>query len=185
MDITQRIKTIREIRGFRQIDIANKLNLDPSYYARLEKRGSKMTLDQLISIVDAMDVNMSDFMAEDLWMLRNQATKSIGERAVEMHNLCVEHTEDFYGVFEKWVEVSFSIKFDTLVSKGVGFDEIVQRLNNEQFRMVFFALLGYVQFTPPWFSDRHRELYRRLAPYSESERLLLWPYRQREANVRK
>ena len=62
MGITERIKAIREVKRIKQIDVAASLNLDPSYYARLEKRGEKMSIEQLQSIADALEVSLGDLL---------------------------------------------------------------------------------------------------------------------------
>ena len=62
MGISERIKSIRENKRIKQVELANSLNLAPSYYSRLEKRGEKMTIEQIQSIADALGVSMGDIL---------------------------------------------------------------------------------------------------------------------------
>ncbi len=58
MDIGQNIKTIREAKRIKQIEVATILGVDNSYYARLEKRGNKLSIEQLEKIADALGVSV-------------------------------------------------------------------------------------------------------------------------------
>jgi transcriptional regulator with XRE-family HTH domain len=57
MNISDNIKRIREEKRLSQAEISRRLNLDPSAYFRLEKRGNKLTLDQIEDIAKALEVH--------------------------------------------------------------------------------------------------------------------------------
>lgn len=62
LSITQRIKAIRESKGLTQALVAEALELDRANYNRLEKRGEKMTLEQIQSIADALGVSLGEVL---------------------------------------------------------------------------------------------------------------------------
>lgn len=65
MNLSEKIKLFREAKRIRQIDLAKSLDLDPSYYARLEKRGDKMSVLQLKQIADALGAQLIDLIGYD------------------------------------------------------------------------------------------------------------------------
>ena len=65
MDITDNIKRIREEKRISQAEIARRLNLDPSAYFRMEKRGSKLTWEQIESIAEAIEVTSIQLLGLD------------------------------------------------------------------------------------------------------------------------
>lgn len=62
MDISKNIISIRESKGIKQYEVAEKLGIDPPNYSRLEKRGEKLTVEQLTKIADALGVSIFDFL---------------------------------------------------------------------------------------------------------------------------
>lgn len=62
MNIPKRIKEVRESKGFTQKGIADKLGIEASNYSRFEKRGKKLTIEQLESIAAALGVSLKDIL---------------------------------------------------------------------------------------------------------------------------
>lgn len=62
MDIGKNIKTIREAKRIKQIEVAAILGVDNSYYARLEKRGNKLSIEQLEEIAIALGVDLQELI---------------------------------------------------------------------------------------------------------------------------
>ncbi|OJJ16703.1 hypothetical protein BKI52_32880 [marine bacterium AO1-C] len=62
MDISKRIKTIRESKKMRQIDVANYLGMEQTQYNRWENRNKKLSIDQLEQIADALGVTVKEIM---------------------------------------------------------------------------------------------------------------------------
>ena len=58
MDVSKNIIAIREEKKIKQSEVADALNTERSNYARLEKRGSKLTLEQLEQIAAALGVTV-------------------------------------------------------------------------------------------------------------------------------
>lgn len=62
MNISENIKSIRESLKIKQIDIAERLGLEQSNYARLEKRGNKITIEQLQQIADVFQMSVVEII---------------------------------------------------------------------------------------------------------------------------
>ncbi|EAY27244.1 helix-turn-helix domain-containing protein [Microscilla marina] len=62
MSISKRIKDIREQKGYTQKYMAGKLSIDQTNYGRFEKRGKKLTIEQLESIAAALGVSLKDIL---------------------------------------------------------------------------------------------------------------------------
>jgi len=65
MDIPKRIREIRETKKLRQIDVAQKIGIEVSQYNRYEKRGKKLTIEQLEQIANALDVTLKELLFEE------------------------------------------------------------------------------------------------------------------------
>lgn len=62
MDISKNIFSIRESKGIKQYEVAEKLGIEPPNYSRLEKRGDKLTIEQLKKISEALQVSVYDLL---------------------------------------------------------------------------------------------------------------------------
>jgi transcriptional regulator with XRE-family HTH domain len=56
------IKRIREKRGLTQVQAAEKAEIDPRYYPRIERGEINITLETLYKIVKALKVKASDIL---------------------------------------------------------------------------------------------------------------------------
>lgn len=66
MNIENRIKQIRESKRIKQIEVAEALNMDNSQYAKIEKRGSKLSLEQIEAIANALKVSVAELIGIDV-----------------------------------------------------------------------------------------------------------------------
>lgn len=62
MNITKKIREIRENKGLTQTDMGDKLGLEQSNYGRLERRGDKLTIEQLQQIASALGVTIKEIL---------------------------------------------------------------------------------------------------------------------------
>lgn len=62
MDISNSIRTLRESRRLTQQEVADKLQIERSNYARFEARGKKMTIEQLENIAEALGVSIIEIL---------------------------------------------------------------------------------------------------------------------------
>lgn len=65
MDISKRIKSIREVQGLKQYEVADRIGVEPPQYNRWEKRGDKLTIEQLNQIATALGVTIKDILFEE------------------------------------------------------------------------------------------------------------------------
>lgn len=80
MNLYERIKEIRTRKRLKQSDIAKALELDPAYYSRLEKRGDKMTIEQVKAIAMALDVSLSELLGLDVPVENEEKVKELEGR---------------------------------------------------------------------------------------------------------
>ena len=67
MNFSERIKFLREQRGWSQEQLARRANKPRSNIASLETRGAKrMSLDMLTALANAFDMSVSEFIGEDV-----------------------------------------------------------------------------------------------------------------------
>jgi transcriptional regulator with XRE-family HTH domain len=62
MDIPKRIKDIREAKNLKQYEVAERIGVEPPQYNKWEKRGKKLTIEQLESIAVALGVSLKDIL---------------------------------------------------------------------------------------------------------------------------
>lgn len=62
MDIKDKIRLIRESKGFTQEDIADKLGVTRANYRYFENRGNKLTIEQLENISNALGVSVGEIL---------------------------------------------------------------------------------------------------------------------------
>jgi transcriptional regulator with XRE-family HTH domain len=65
MNLPERIRELRIAKRVTQIQVSDKLQIDRPNYARLEKRGKKLTVEQLEKIADALGVSFLDLLNPD------------------------------------------------------------------------------------------------------------------------
>lgn len=84
MDISKNITSIREDKRIKQFEIAQKLNVEPSNYSRLEKRGEKLTIEQLRQIAEALGVSINELLGEPIQPKDNEKVKDLEKRVLEL-----------------------------------------------------------------------------------------------------
>lgn len=57
-----KIAKIRESKNLKQSEVAERMGIDQPHYSRLEKRGDKLSIEQLKSIATALDVSINDLL---------------------------------------------------------------------------------------------------------------------------
>lgn len=65
MDIAKRIKALREGKGLRQSDVAEKMGLETPNYSRYEKRGEDLTLKQVKQIASAIGFTLKELLFDE------------------------------------------------------------------------------------------------------------------------
>ena len=62
MNISKKIREIREEKGLKQYEIADKLGVERANYSYLEKRGKKLSIEQLEQIAEALGVTVKEIL---------------------------------------------------------------------------------------------------------------------------
>ena len=84
MDLSEAIKKIRAEKGITQAEIARRLNLERGNYSRLEGRGKKLTIEQLESIAQALEITLLDILT---WGENTPKVQNIEEKDKEIEVL--------------------------------------------------------------------------------------------------
>ncbi len=64
MKIQDKIRIIRTSKGYTQEFIAEKLNIDPVNYGRIERGLSKLTIERFLKIVEILEIKPSELFDE-------------------------------------------------------------------------------------------------------------------------
>lgn len=72
MDVGKEIRKQREARGLNQTSIAEAIGLDTSSYARIEKKGNKLTIEQLEKIAGALGVELLELLPGGLLSMKER-----------------------------------------------------------------------------------------------------------------
>ncbi|WP_273215638.1 helix-turn-helix domain-containing protein [Runella zeae] len=64
MDISNSIRKLRESKHLTQQEVADKLQIERSNYARFEARGNKLTIEQLEKIAEALGVKITEILID-------------------------------------------------------------------------------------------------------------------------
>ncbi|OOR90775.1 helix-turn-helix domain-containing protein [Moraxella bovis] len=62
MLVFEKIKDIRETKGFTQEEIAHALKISPSGYSKIERGETRINIDRLQQIADILEVNIFDLI---------------------------------------------------------------------------------------------------------------------------
>jgi transcriptional regulator with XRE-family HTH domain len=122
MELSSKIKALRESLGVRQSDMARLLNLDPTYYPKLEKRGEGLRVDQLMAIAQALGVTVVDILTYG----EAQPTVSTVEaervkRLEEENGVLKDRLKDKQTISEKyksdieWIAQYFEVRLNMLL----------------------------------------------------------------------
>jgi transcriptional regulator with XRE-family HTH domain len=65
MEIYKNIKTIREEKGFKQIDVANHINIDKSAYSKIEKGTRSIAIHELQAVAQLFNMTIDQIVNFD------------------------------------------------------------------------------------------------------------------------
>lgn len=65
MAVHKKIRLMRELRNWSQEDMAEKMNLSPSGYAKIERGETKLHLEKLDKIAKIYNLELLDLLRED------------------------------------------------------------------------------------------------------------------------
>jgi len=96
--ISQNIKKYRLLNNMTQEDLAAALELDPQYYAQLERSERNFTLEKVIRLCSILHVNI-----EDIIDINNEKTHATQETLTHIENCLTHMTESQLLVVDKFI----------------------------------------------------------------------------------
>lgn len=87
------IRKVRELRGYSQEYVANKLNISQASYARMESEDTKITVDRLFQIAKILETNVSDFFDNSGINIHSQVYNGEAYCNGYIQNLVVENKD--------------------------------------------------------------------------------------------
>ena len=108
MDISTQIKTIRESKRIRLSEVADALGVDVSNYAKQEKRGDKLSIEQLKKIAVALGVSLNELLGVELQVAEKltEDTEGLKKRIGELEELYAsrkKEQERLRDYFTEWL----------------------------------------------------------------------------------
>jgi transcriptional regulator with XRE-family HTH domain len=157
MEISKNILLARQKKSISQLKMAELLNIEQSNYSRFERRGEKLTVEQLKQIADALGVGIGELLgieaAKSNQPEKEQKIKELESRVAELQYLNQTLKENLD--FQKFKTGFFTIQISANVSQFIALSgflckysfqnnpEIlaqifnIQNLNNELHAVVF------------------------------------------------
>jgi transcriptional regulator with XRE-family HTH domain len=114
MQLSERIAYVRESKGVKQYEVANALGVEPPNYSRLEKRGDKLSIEQLKAISAALGVSLNELLGLDTPVVDESKIKELEKRNEELE----ERIKDKQSI------IDFHKSFFTEILEGLGSDII-------------------------------------------------------------
>jgi transcriptional regulator with XRE-family HTH domain len=93
MDMSKTIIKIRESKGLKQSEVAARMGLDQPNYSRLEKRGTKLTLEQIEKFAKALDVSPNLIIGLEVEEMSNKEEKDLLSKQSDDYRKRIEELE--------------------------------------------------------------------------------------------
>lgn len=102
MSIGHKIRRIREIKNYSQEFIAQKLEISPKAYSKIENEETKLSVDRLFQIADILEIKPEDLLNFDekmvFYNINNHdngivINKTLGENEKNAYEKLVSHLE--------------------------------------------------------------------------------------------
>lgn len=137
MDIKDKIRQIRESKGFTQEDIADKLGVTRANYRYFENRGNKLTIEQLGNIASALGVSMADILGYNSESNNSQEVEQLRKRNEELEDRIEEFKDRIKDKNDKISDLKIFIEKikDTLL---YGMGEYIKDLDDCHFLKIQF-----------------------------------------------
>ena len=117
MDIGNKIKKIRESKGFSQKEVALNLNMNPSQYSKIENGKVDPQCSSIEKIAIALGVNLSDVFAQENNLENiNSIDKSIIEKVQLIDQLDDKQKESIFNIIDMAI---YNIKLKQTLSNAL------------------------------------------------------------------
>ncbi|QHT65677.1 helix-turn-helix transcriptional regulator [Rhodocytophaga rosea] len=112
MDVSKNIAAIRKARRLTQAEVADKIGIERSNYPRLEKRGNKLTLEQIDQIAKVFDISVAELINYDNPASNKEESEKVKQLEKRVKEL-EEQLQDRKGLIDA-IKVYFTAYFDRL-----------------------------------------------------------------------
>jgi len=102
MHIGERIKRLREAKGFSQTELADKMLMDKSQYSKLEKEKADPSISTLEKVTSALGATLSELFSED--------TRKDQGHLIELKDKISVHESQMVEVFQEKLKLAESLK---------------------------------------------------------------------------
>ena len=190
MDISESIKKIREAKRISQSELARKLNIEPTNYPRIEKRGNGLTLKQIQEISGALGVSVGELLGGEakaetsggeLELLR-QRVSELEDRVIDKTTLIKKHLTDFESLssdIEHWFCESYF--YQIAIKKNIGKVNILE--NSKVIKTVDIATF-YNYSDEYWKKDEYPMMFKGELIYDKLPRVEYEHYFDRSDKVK-
>lgn len=125
------IKDIRESKRLSQVEVAKRLDIDTQNYHRLEKRGKKLSIEQLENIAHALEVSIFDILGKEQ-NTSNQENKELRNKIDQLETDIRKKDELFSVLLISFLEVTAKLQ-NNGGKLGLDFqDEILKKYGIEK-----------------------------------------------------
>ncbi len=91
MNIGEKVRVIRELRGYSQEYMSIQLNVSQTTYSRIENETTKIDLPKLISISEILNITLVNLLQFDInkinCLSENKNNENENNRSVDLHSL--------------------------------------------------------------------------------------------------
>lgn len=140
MNISKNISSIREAKGIKQYQVAEILGIEPPNYSRLEKRGDKLTIEQLEKISVALGVSVKELLfgekeeaKEDTAVLKTRIAELEG--IIKDKEQINKYLSDKQAVCEEYLKEMLDRMFEDIAIDKQHFGVIIYLKNGKEERI--------------------------------------------------
>jgi transcriptional regulator with XRE-family HTH domain len=156
MNISKNISSIREAKGIKQYQVAEMLGIEPPNYSRLEKRGDKLTVEQLEKIAVALGVSVKELLFGEKQVNNNEERvkelellvshwKELAETRNERIKIMQRHLDRYKELLQTelndivylWAQHNIKIDEPDITEKWFALDRAISNLQPEQRRRIY------------------------------------------------
>ncbi|QIP12985.1 helix-turn-helix transcriptional regulator [Spirosoma aureum] len=126
MELSEHIKALRESKRIKLSEMATALGVDVSNYAKIEKKGKKLTLERIEEIASALGVSTPELLG--------YGSSETSERVKELEKMNAELKERLREVIGVRADLkSFEQKYDHLYTQFKLYEEMtIQKKENDK-----------------------------------------------------
>lgn len=168
MDMSKAIISTRESKGLKQSEVAARMNIDQPNYSRLEKRGKKLTLEQIENIAKALDVSPNVLIGLEVEEMSNKDERDSLSKLNDDYKKRIEELESRLSSTEEATRVKDelnTIKQNQLLEKT----KLIQEKVTEKMLERMYEIAQENHFTRLVKRDKFEADYNKITPDEEED----------------